>query len=172
MNAVAAPRRRIGRAPNALQIVGIPVASVMLGSLMSALPLILVAPLFPPLGFMVLVGWRLLHRGILPAWAGILLGLFDDLVSGQPVGSAMMLWTVTLIGLDLVDQRMLWRDFAQDWAIACGLIGAALLLGLFFANLTGGNTPPWLLVPQMAISMLAFPLVMRGCARLDALRFS
>ena len=53
------------------------------------------------------------------------LGLFDDLVSGQPLGSAMLLWTLCFLAIDVLEQRLVWRDFWQDWLIAVGRDRAA-----------------------------------------------
>ena len=79
----------------------------------------------------------------------------------------MMLWTLTLLGLDLLDRRMVWRDFRQEWGIAGGLIVAMLLGQLLISYATGGATNPLLLLPQMLLSILAFPLVARIGAVLD-----
>ncbi len=161
------PRSRIGRSPSGLQRHGIPVVSTMLGSLTPILPMIATAPLMPPWGLLVFIGWRMLHRNLWPVWMGLPLGFFDDMFSGQPLGSAMMLWTLALLGLDLLDRRMIWRDFRQEWAIAGGLIIAILLIQLLITYTNGGATNPLYLVPQIAMSILAFPLVARVCAAMD-----
>jgi hypothetical protein len=44
---------------------------------------------------------------LLPVWAGTLLGLFDDMVSGQPMGSAITLWSITMLALDVIEARFL-----------------------------------------------------------------
>jgi hypothetical protein len=62
-------------------------AAILFGSLPPWLPIIAPAPVPPPLGFLLLLAWRLLRPGLLPPWAGLPLGLFDDLYSGQPTGS-------------------------------------------------------------------------------------
>ena len=96
----------------------------------------------------------------------------DDIFSGQPLGSAMMLWTLSLLGLDLLDRRMVWREFVQEWGIAGGLIVAILLGQLLISYSTGGATNPLLLAPQALLSVLAFPLVARICAAMDDWRLS
>src|SRR3546814_6385482 len=72
----------------------IPAISVMLGSLVTIIPVIFPGGLLPPFGLMVLLAWRLLRPESLKIWSPVLLGLFDDLLSGQPFGSAMLLWTI------------------------------------------------------------------------------
>lgn len=135
--------------------------------MMPLLPVISTAPTMPPWGLLMLLAWRMLHRNLWPVWMGLPLGLFDDIFSGQPLGSSMMLWTLGLLGLDLLDRRMVWRDFKQEWAIAASLIIACLLLNLLIAYATGGATSPVLIVPQMIFSVLCFPLVARACSVLD-----
>lgn len=166
------PRSRIGRAPSPAQRQAVPIVSTMIGSLTPILPTIATAPTMPPWGLLILLAWRMLHRNIWPVWMGLPLGLFDDLFSGQPLGSSMMLWTLALLGLDLLDRRMIWRDFRQEWIIASGLIAAVTLFQLAIAHLTGGATNPLYLLPQIVISALAFPLVARICAVLDDWRLS
>jgi len=164
------PRSRIGRSPSGIQRQGVPIISTMIGSMTPILPVIATAPVMPPWGLLVLLAWRMLHRNFWPVWMGLPLGFFDDMFSGQPLGSAMMLWTLALLGLDLLDRRMIWRDFRQEWAIAGALIVAILLVQLLISYTNGGATNPLFLVPQIAISVLAFPLVALGCAALDLWR--
>lgn len=161
------PRSRIGREPSQVQRQAVPIFTTMLGSLTPILPIISTAPTIPPWGFLMLLAWRMLHRNLWPVWMGLPLGLFDDMFSGQPVGSSMMLWTLSLLGLDLLDRRMIWRDFRMEWGIAAGLIVASLLLHLLISYGTGGGTSPLILMPQMIFSVLCFPLVARICAVLD-----
>jgi rod shape-determining protein MreD len=65
----------------------------------------------------------------------------------------------------------MWRDYRQDWGIATGLITAALGLALWIANATGGETAILVILPQIALSVLVYPLVVRACAALDRLRW-
>jgi len=166
------PRSRIGRSPSSAQRQGVPIISTMMGSMTPVLPVIATAPVMPPWGLLVLVAWRMLHRNLWPVWMGLPLGMFDDIFSGQPLGSAMMLWTLALLGLDLLDRRMVWRDFRQEWGIASALIIGILLVQLLISYASGGATNPLLLVPQILVSILAFPLVARACAVLDDWRLA
>ncbi len=166
------PRTRIDRAPTTARMVGIPVATVMLGSMLTLLPVISTAPLLPPFGFMALVAWRQLHRTLWPVWITLPLGLFDDMLSGQPIGSAILLWTLAFLALELFDRRMIWRDVWQEWGLAALLTTSVLLGGLLVANAKGGNADAVILLPQIIISALLIPMVTRGCALLDVLRRS
>jgi rod shape-determining protein MreD len=166
------PRTRIDSAPTQLRLVAIPIISVMLGSLTALLPIITSAPILPPFGFMILIAWRLLHRTLWPVWMTLPLGLFDDMFSGQPIGSALFLWTLAFLTVDLFDRRMLWRDFWQEWGMASALTCLLLILQLVIANSTGNPTRSSVLVPQMILSILLIPLITRLCARIDLVRRS
>ena len=163
-------RKRINRAPSPILSRGVPWASVMLLSLVPFAPLFVSAPIMPPLAFMALLAWRMLRPGMLPVWAGAPLGAFDDLYSGQPFGSAVLLWSLAMLLMDLVDVRLRWRGFLQDWALAAALIAAYLALAALVANLAGGAAPWRVMVPQIALAVIAHPLVTRLIAALDKLR--
>ena len=164
------PRPRIGKEPNRLRLQAIPVLSTMLGSLFPLLPVIATAPIMPQWGFLILLAWRMLHRNIWPAWIILPLGLFDDMFSGQPLGSAMMLWTLAILCMEVLDRRMIWRDFFQEWAIAALMIVVMILAQLYVVNWDGGTTSIVTLLPQIFVSILAFPLVALACSKLDQWR--
>lgn len=166
-----AAQPRIGQEPSLLRQQGIPVGMVMLGSLATFFPVITTTAIMPPLGLLFLLSWRSLHRDLWPVWMPLFLGAFDDLFSGQPIGSAMMLWTTAYLIMDATDKRFVWRDFWQEWALAASMIALVLLGGLVIANLTGGNTSALLLIPQILITICLFPLTSRLCATIDRWRF-
>jgi rod shape-determining protein MreD len=161
---------RLGHNPSRLRLLGTPVATVMLGSMLTVLPVIAQSPVLPPLGLLMLLSWRLLRPELWQAWIGLPLGLFDDVMSGQPLGSSMFLWTVTLIVIDFSETRLLWRDYWQDWLLATGAIILCLTGGYLFARLTGGGGTIMLIAPQILWSVLLYPFVARQCARLDRWR--
>lgn len=164
------PRSRINRTPSAFRRQAVPIATVVLGSMVVLLPLIATAPLLPPLGLVFFLAWRALHRNLWLPWMGLPLGFIDDLFSGATVGTAMVLWTIVLLALDMLDRRFLWRDAVQEWAIAA----AAILFAISASYLIGGGAHqvygPLLLLPQLVLTMLSFPFAMRVCDRLDRWR--
>lgn len=163
--------RRINRAPSPLVALAVPWLVVILGSLLQTLPIIASAPVMPPLGFLFLLAWRQLHPGLLPVWAGLPLGLADDLVSGQPFGTAMLLWSLAMIGLDMVESRFPWRSYVLEWLVAAAFILAYLLLCAFIGHI--GRTVPFIaIVPQLMFSVLIFPLAERFVAMCDRIRLA
>lgn len=161
-------RKKINRAPSPLVAVVVPWLTVMLGSLSPTWPVIASAPLLPPLGFLVLLAWRQLRPGLLPVWAGLPLGLFDDFYSGQPLGSAVLLWSIALIVLEVIELRFPWRNFLLDWLVAAGLILAYLPTAMGIAMKIMPS--PVVLAPQLLISVFAYPLIGRLVALCDRLR--
>ena len=151
----------------------IPTASVIAGSLVvGVLPIVGTAPLLPPLAFMIFLGWRLLRPEIWPLWAGLPFGLFDDLMTGNPIGSGMILWTLLLLVFDVAENRMIWRDYWFDWLVATGAVVFYILGTMLLSAFTGGGAVFAPALPQIAISILLVPVVFRLCARLDRWRLS
>jgi rod shape-determining protein MreD len=147
----------------------IPVAAVMAGSLVTAIPFIATFPVLPPFGLMILLGWRLMRADALRVWAPIPFGLFDDLVSGQPMGSAVMLWSMAFLAIDMLDQRLVARDFWQDWVLATGAIAFALIGGRLIATGIEAHVDTPLLF-QVIVAVLLYPFVARLVAWLDLKR--
>lgn len=164
--------RRINREHSPLIAMAIPWVSIILGSLLPIFFIATALPLVPPTGFLILICWRLVRPGLLPVWAGAPLGFFDDLFSGQPLGSGILLWSLTMIAIELLDRRIPWRSFLQDW-IAATLVLLAYLLAAFVVS---GSTATWpalvALGPQMLLSVLLFPVAARLVATLDRIRLT
>jgi rod shape-determining protein MreD len=176
---VGAPRRgNLNRAPSPMVAYLTPWLSIVVASLAPSWPVIASVPLMPPLGFLTLLAWRQLHPGLLPVWAGLPLGLFDDLISGQPAGSGVLLWSVALLGLEAIELRWPWRHFLVEWAVSAAFIAAYLVIAGVFANglpSSFADWPPgWLVVvaPQILVSILVYPLLARLVAWLDRLRLT
>ncbi len=170
---IVPPRRSdLNRAPMPALAYLTPWLSIVLASVAPGWLLIASAPLMPPVGFLTLLGWRQLHPGLLPVWAGLPLGLVDDLVSGQPVGSGVLLWSVVMLVLEAIELRWPWRNFLVEWGVSSAIIASYLVMTGFFAN--GVSRPDWLLVipPQVVLSILIYPLVARMVAWLDRLRLT
>jgi rod shape-determining protein MreD len=163
---------RIERYQSPGRMLLVPIVSVMAGSAATALPIFTAGPIVPPIGFMIFLSWRLMRPGIWPTWVGLPFGLFDDLFSGQPFGSAGVLWSLTMLAIELVDARILWRDYLQDWLIAALAIISILFGGLFIQGLAHRAPEASVIVPQIFLSVLTFPLAIRLCARLDRWRLA
>lgn len=142
--------------------------TVMAASLITLLPVVAAIPFLPPFGLLVLLAWRLRDPEVLPVWGAAPLGLFDDLFSGQPLGSAMSLWTLSMIAIDVIDSRLVWREFRQDWLIAGGAV-AAFLIGSRLAGTPLSAHVDTVLLLQIVITAALYPLVAVLCAKVDAL---
>lgn len=163
-------RARINRAPSPLLAIGLPWLSIMLGSILSTVLVIASTPIMPPLGFLTYIAWRQLRPGLLPVWAGLPLGAIDDLYSGQPFGSAVLLWSVAAIVLDVVEARFPWRDFLTEWLVAAALTATYVVACLSLANLASASTSVLFVLPQIFASILVYPLVCRFAALVDRMR--
>lgn len=147
----------------------LPWITVMAGSLVTIIPVSATLPLLPPFGLLMLLAWRLLAPLALRRWSPALLGLFDDCLSGQPMGSATLLWTLSFFLIDLFDQRTIFRAFTQDWLIAAAAIAFCLVGGRLLATPLGAHVDT-VLVAQIAVSILLFPSAARMVAWVDRRR--
>lgn len=168
---------RIGADPNSAlsqwRLHGVPVMSVLLGSSAGAvLPIVAQSPVLPPFGLIILLAWRLLHPTMWPMWIGVTLGACDDILTGAPLGSAMFLWSLVLIGVEVVDRRIMWRDYWHDWLLVAVALALCILGGWLFAHLGGSRAPVTIVLPQILWSVLSYPLIVRVIARLDRWRIS
>lgn len=163
---------RLGEPASLWRMRIVPVATVLAGSALPLmLPLIANSPVLPPLGLLFFLCWQLLRTEMWPVWIGLPLGLWDDLFSGAPIGTAIGLWTIGSIAIHYLSQRIYWRGFFHDWAIG------ALLLGLIQATAALITHPDaqtgrvlGLVVPQIVISALLVPLFLRLTGKFDNFR--
>lgn len=160
------PRPPLGRVDTAPRARWLAPVSIMLGSLMTIVPFIATFPILPPFGLMLLLAWRMRRPDVFKSWAPLPLGLFDDLVSGQPLGSAMLLWTIAHLAMDFVDTRLVWRDLWKDWAVAGATIGGVLIAGRLIAAPFGAHVDTAVLL-QIIVAIACYPLVARLTAALD-----
>lgn len=144
-------------------------ASVMAGSLLTIVPVIAPVPMLPPVGLLMLLAWRLRRPDLMRPWAALPLGLFDDVVSGQPLGSAITLWTICTLAIDVLDTRLVARDLWQDWLIAAAGAALCLIGGRLLAAPIGAHVE-LALAAQVAASAALYPAVARFCTWLDTRR--
>lgn len=106
-----------------------------------------------------------------PVWVGLPLGLWDDLFSGAPIGTAIGLWTIASIAIAYFAQRIYWRGFLHDWAIGGLLVAAIQALAALIAHphIATGRVLG-LVVPQIIVSILLLPLILRVTGKFDNFR--
>lgn len=169
VRAALSPPKRFGQEPN--RFAGyVPAATVVFASLLAALPVVSTRGWFPDFGYLALISWRLLRADPWPAWWAAPLGLVNDLFTGYPVGFSIALWSATMLALDLIDRRTMWRDYWIEWMVATVLIALDEWLQWQVARLNGADVPFSMMVPQLLISICAFPLSAWLISRFDAWR--
>ncbi|RDC59886.1 hypothetical protein HME9302_01083 [Alteripontixanthobacter maritimus] len=162
--------RRINRDHSPLLGYIVPWLSILIAIVLPIFVMATPGPLMPPLGFLMLVAWRLLRPGLFPVWAGFPLGLVDDLFSGQPFGSGILLWSLAMLAIEIIESRFPWRSFWQDWFAAVVLVIAYLLAAFLLSGAPIGLPALIVLAPQLLLSVLAYPIIARMVAFLDRLR--
>jgi rod shape-determining protein MreD len=164
-------RTRIGQGPVRFASF-VPAVSVVTASLLSALPIVSMSGWYPDFGFLALIAWRLLRSDPWPAWWAAPLGLANDLFTGGPIGLSVALWSATMLALDLIDRRTMWRDYWIEWALAALLLFVNEWLEWWVAGLMGAPLPLIWVLPPALIGILVFPAAAWVVARLDRWRLS
>jgi rod shape-determining protein MreD len=75
-----------------------------------------------------------------------------------------------MLALDLIDRRTMWRDYWIEWVVAAVLIAIDEWLQWRVAEAAGGPLPFTIMLPQLLISVCAFPLSAWAVSRVDAWR--
>lgn len=168
----AGNRSQFNRRQSPLRVRAGPALSVMAGSLVTTLPIILDDPLLPPIGLLMLISWRLLRSDCFPLWAGAPLGLWDDLFSGQPLGSAIISWSLILLAYEFLEMRIVWVNYWTSWLVGIIAISFALLFGLATVGMFQPRPEAIVIIPQIIIAALCLPIIQRITARVDRWRLS
>ena len=150
----------------------VPLLTTLGACLLDLLPVVVQQPLVPDFAFLVLIAWRLLRPEIWSAQMALPLGLFNDLVAGHPLGQSMALWTICFLAFDLIDSRVGWRDYWLDWLFACVAILGNSAAAWYIAGLAGAPVRFEILLPQLLLSVFAYPLVARFVLGLDRWRLA
>ena len=148
----------------------VPVGSTVAAMLLALLPIVSSSPLLPDLAFMTLVTWRLLRPEIWSAQVALGLGLLNDLVTGNPLGQSMLLWTAAFLTFDLVDTRLGFRDYLMDWLIGAAAIIFHTVGAWYIALLMGSDVRFSVVIPQIGLGVLFYPVVARAVLALDRWR--
>jgi rod shape-determining protein MreD len=167
--ALAPSRRRIGKGP--LRVAAfVPAATVIAASFLSALPIVSTSGWYPDFGFIVFTSWRLLRSDPWPAWWAAPLGLVNDLFTGYPIGFSIALWSATMLALDLIDRRTMWRDYWIEWVLAAVLLAMDQWLQWRVAAIVGARVAFAMMLPPLVIAICIFPFSAWLVSRIDAWR--
>jgi rod shape-determining protein MreD len=169
VRAALAPGRRIGQGPRRYAAY-VPAATVVAATFLSALPIISTSGWYPDFGFLVFIAWRLLRADPWPPWWAAPLGFVNDLFTTNVVGFSIALWSATMLALDLIDRRTMWRDYWIEWVLAAVLIAIDEWLQWRVAKLVDAAPPFTRMIPALVISICIFPAFAWIVARIDRWR--
>ncbi len=166
--ALSPPKRfRPGARPYAHLV---PAATVVVASLLAALPIVSTSGWYPDFGYLVFISWRLLRADPWPPWWAAPLGFVNDLFTGYPIGFSIALWSATMLALDLIDRRTMWRDYWIEWVLAAVLIAIDEWLQWRVAKVLGAAPAFTRMVPPILVSICLFPAFAWLVSRVDAWR--
>lgn len=169
VRAALASKRSIGHGP----VTGasfVPAATVALASLLSSLPIVVQNGWFPDFGFLLLIAWRLLRDDVWPSWWAAPLGLINDLLTGYPLGLSVTVWTASMLALELLDRRTLWRDYWLEWMLAAALLLFSEAAQWQVAVWMSASVPFSEMFPPLSIAIAAFPVAAWSVNRIDRWR--
>lgn len=145
----------------------VPALSTLAAIALCLLPIVATSLWLPNFGFLILITWRLLRPEIWSAQVALGLGLAADLVSGAPLGQSMLLWTVAFLAFDYFDSLLGVRDYWLDWVLAAAAILFHSLGVWYIALLMGSDVSFRIMVPQLGLSVLFYPIAARLVLALD-----
>jgi rod shape-determining protein MreD len=148
----------------------VPIVTTIAASLLALLPIVVSTPLIPDLGLLVIIAWRLLRTEMWTAATALPLGLFNDLVAGHPLGQSMALWTILFLVYDIMDARLVWRDYWMDWFIAALSIVFYTFGAWYIGRMMGSGIDFGMMIPQIGISVMAYPVIARFVLAIDRWR--
>ncbi|HEX6785515.1 MAG TPA: rod shape-determining protein MreD [Sphingomicrobium sp.] len=169
VRAALSPPRRIGQGPRPLAAY-VPAITVVVAILLSAMPIVSTSGWFPDFGYLVFISWRLLRADPWPAWWAAPLGFVNDLFTAYPIGFSIALWSATMLALDLIDRRTMWRDYWIEWVLATVLIAIDECLQWRVAKVLGAEPPFARMIPALVISVCLFPVFAWLVSRIDRWR--
>lgn len=169
VRAALGTRRPIGKGPVPLAQL-VPAVSVLAASLLSALPIVSTSGWYPDFGYLLLLSWRLLRSDPWPGWWAAPLGLVNDLFTASPIGFSVALWSATMLALDLIDRRTMWRDYWMEWMLAAAFLFLHETLERQIAGVMGAPVPFVWIVPPLLIALFSFPLAAWLVSRVDRWR--
>ncbi|QDP18687.1 rod shape-determining protein MreD [Sphingomonas xanthus] len=148
-----------------------PAATVMVGALLSLLPIVSATGWWPDFGLQLLVAWRLLRADAWPAWWAAPMGLANDLILGNPIGLSMVFWPAIMIAMDILDRRTMWRDYWVEWAIAALFLAMVELAQWQAAAMLGAPVPlKSTAAPAIIVAVLVFPVTALIVTKIDRWR--
>jgi len=144
---------------------------VLLASLLSMLPIVSLHGWWPDFAFLFLIAWRLQRPLAFGPWFPPLAGLWNDVLAGHPIGLSVFTFSLALLVADLIERRILSRDFVTEWLVASLMILAAEVIQWWVARAGGADLPITVLAIPLLTSMLCYPLIARLVSYADAKRF-
>jgi len=116
--------------------------------------------LAPPLMLAAVYYWALARPGLLPPSAAFVLGLFQDLLTGAPLGSGALILVVVQWILRSQQRFLGNRPFLLLWAgFAPVVLGAALVEWAIYALFTFSAVPIAQALVRAVLGFVLFPVV-------------
>jgi rod shape-determining protein MreD len=149
----------------------VPFLTTLLLVLAMTAPLLVPVPVFPQVALLGIFVWATFQPGLMPPWAAFVLGVVADLLFAQPLGVNATLFAATAGFIRLFEARYGHHAHGFDWAVAAAVIIAFETATWGLMGMAGRPVPLLPLGWQALTSMVAYPLVVALCARVQRLAF-
>ena len=140
----------------------LPALSALLLGVVSVLPIGVPqwGALAPPLMLAAIFYWSLTRPDLMPPLAAFALGLFQDVISGGPLGSGALVMVLTQWTMRSQQRFLVKRPFVLLWAAFMPVAAAAAVLEwLAYALLNLHSVPIGGALVRMALGVVLFPVV-------------
>lgn len=116
--------------------------------------------LAPPLLLIAVYYWSIVRPDLMPPTAAFVLGLFQDLLTGAPLGSGALVMVLTQWTMRSQQRYLFNRPFFLMWAaFAPVVLIAGVLDWLIYAMLTFNAVPIASALVRMMLGFVLFPVV-------------
>jgi rod shape-determining protein MreD len=145
----------------------VPAGTSLLAALLMCLPLPLAWGVMPHLVLLLTIMWASLQPRLMPTWAAFLIGFFFDAIAGLPLGLTAFLLSAAVVAVRLGEARVEGHSLFIDWAFTALLVLAAQMLTWQLLGFVGQPAPLAPLLVQALTTILAYPLIALGAARIQ-----
>ena len=131
-------------------------------------PLLLPVPVMPQLALLGVFVWSAFQPGLMPPWLAFAIGLFADLLYGQPLGLDATLFTLTALFVRRFEARFGHHAHDFDWGMAGAVALAHAVLVWWLMAFAGQPIPLPPQLWQVLTTAAAYPAIVWLCGRLAA----
>ncbi|RMD61378.1 MAG: rod shape-determining protein MreD [Alphaproteobacteria bacterium] len=135
---------------------GLSVLLIMTGAI--HLPVPDLSPIMPSFGLIAVYYWAIHRPDLVPSWAVFVLGLFQDLLTGGPLGLTIIVLLALWAAVGTQRRLLATGSFVFAWAVFVAMAAAAfLLMWLLHGLVIGTMSEPHPAIFQYLTTVAVYP---------------